>query len=184
MTLQELIKKYGIKLAMEYVPGKGAIPTGNLYSPFLENAKIAGDFDEIVSYKQEIMNILIDEKKEKEREWREREDKINAIPGLSEIQAAKDDLERWHDEWERSFDDVGGLGVRPKPKYDFAEMNAKYPRAAAYLKAESYSLAAHDVKASAGRKALEKIVNGEDYEEALKVMEDEWSAYCDAHAWD
>ena len=184
MTAQELIKKYGVMLETKYIPEKGYVPTGRIYVRSGGYAKKMGDFDEILSRKPEIMGILIEEMEEKERKYQERQDKINAIPGLAEIQAAKQDLDRWNEEWEKSFDDVGGLGVRPKPEYDFAAMNAKYPRAAAYLKAESYSHAAHDVKASAGQEALEKIINGEDYEEALKVMEDEWSAYCDAHVWD
>lgn len=107
-----------------------------------------------------------------------------AIPGLAEIQAARDDVDKWRSEFERSFADVGGLGVRPRPQYDFDALYAKYPRAAAYLKADGMALAAHDVKAAAGRKARERIINGEDGSEALADAEAEWAAYCAEHIWD
>ena len=84
----------------------------------------------------------------------------------------------------RVFADVGGLGVRPRPQYDFDALYAKYPRAAAYLKADGMALAEHDVKAAAGRKARERIINGEDGSEALADAEAEWAAYCAEHIWD
>lgn len=184
MTTQELIKKYDISLQTNYVTGKGFVPTGKLCVHNADEARKNGDFNTIISCKPEIMRILREEWDAERRAYKERQEKINAIPGLTEIQNAREDLRGWNVEFEKSFDDVGGLGVRPMPKYDFDAMNAKYPRAAAYLKAKSYADAANYAKAAAGRNAVEKIINGEDYEEALKTMEAEWSAYCDAHMWD
>jgi hypothetical protein len=79
---------------------------------------------------------------------------------------------------------VGGLGVRAKPDYDFDVMYAKYPRAAAYLKAEKFSYAANSAKSNAGKKALMKILDGKDYTTAIEEMEKEWTAYCEGHIFD
>lgn len=183
MTLNELIKRYGIKLSIEYRDGKRT-PTGRLYVADSANAKRYGDWEKIVSAKEEIKAILLQEFEEEQRAAEEREAKINAIPGLKEIKAAKEDLENWHYEFEYSFRDVGGMGVRPKPQYDFEALYKKYPRANAYLKAEAYSRTASHAKASAGKKALERIINGEDCDTVLSEMKAEWSAYCDEHIWD
>ena len=65
-----------------------------------------------------------------------------------------------------------------------AEMAAMYPIAAAYHKAESWSLAANYAKANAGRKAMNRIKAGEDHEKVIADMENEWSVHCEKHIWD
>ena len=184
MTAQELIEKYKIDMQIDYVAGKGFVPTGKLCVHKAAEARKNGDFNAIVACKPEIMRVLKENQEAERRACRERQEKINAIPGVTEIQDAMDDVHAWLGEFNRSFNDVGGLGVRPRPKYDFKAMNAKYPRAAAYFKAKDYAEAANEAKVAAGKKAIEKIINGEDYEEALKTMEAEWSSYFDAHMWD
>ena len=52
----------------------------------------------------------------------------------------------------------------------------QYPLAAAYARAEGYSEAANDQKASAGRRAMEAIERGADALAAIQIMEAEWSA--------
>ena len=152
MNAQELIKKYDIRLAMKWIDGQ-YVPDGRLYIAGCQSQTQHGDFAAIVAAKPEIVSILTAEFEAKRRAEAEREAKIAAIPGLAEIQAARDDVDKWRSEFERSFADVGGLGVRPRPQYDFDALYAKYPRAAAYLKADGMALAEHDVKAAAGRKA-------------------------------
>lgn len=183
MTPNELIKRYRIRLNIEYRDGK-LTPTGRLYIPDASLARENSDWEKIVSAKEEIKAILLLKFEEEQRAAEEREAKINAIPGLKEIQAAKEDLENWHYEFKDSFKDVGGMGVRPKPQYDFEALYKKYPRAYAYLKAEAYSRAANYAKAAAGKKALERIINGEECDAVLSEMESEWSAYCNEHVWD
>lgn len=183
MTPNELINRYTIRLNIEYRNGKRT-PTGKLYIADGLLARENGDWEKIVSAKEEIKAILLKKFDEEQRAAEEREAKINAIPGLKEIQAAKEDLENWHYEFEDSFKDVGGMGVRPKPQYDFEALYKKYPRAYAFLKAEAYSRAANYAKASAGQKALERIINGEECDAVLAEMEAEWSAYCNEHVWD
>lgn len=116
----------------------------------------------------------------------ERDAKIQAIPGLAEIEHARADLAAWHEEWEASFDGEGGggIGVRPKPKYDLKSMYAKYPKAVAYINARTYSRSENIAKANAGEVAVRKILGGEDYNAAIAEMEAAWAKYCMDHAWD
>ena len=138
----------------------------------------------VKAHKPEIIAFINAEKEAEQKAFAERQAKIKAIEGLEEIRAALADVEAWHSEFEASFSDVGGLGVRPKPQYDFEAMYAQYPRAAAFLKAESFESASNYAKSSAGRKAKERIINGEDYSKAIEDMEAEWGKHCDAHIWD
>lgn len=147
-------------------------------------AKNAQDMAFMQEHKPEIMQYIKDEAAAKKAAAEERRRKIDAIEGLQEIRDARADLSRWHDEFNRSFRNVGGMGVRQKPEYDFAAMEARYPRAAAYLKAESYEYASHYAKSAAGKKALERIINGEDPNTVIADMEAEWKAHCDEHIWD
>lgn len=145
----------------------------------------AEEADYIRNHKQELLAAVDERQHQREEQINAYRRKLDAIEGLNEIEEARRDLERWHYEWEESFSgDCGGLGVRQKPNYDFAAMYAKYPKAAAYLKARDYSSASNPAKAAAGNAAAEAILNGEDYEQAIQQMEQEWQAYAEAHVWD
>lgn len=148
-------------------------------------------FDEIKKgmWKEELLEIkahLIAEQEAQRAAAAAREAKIAAIEGLKEIKTAIYDRQRYRREFNAMMDDEFNDGARaPKlPTADVDALLAKYPRAAAYIKAENYSYAAHDVKSMSGAKALEKIINGEDYAAALADMEAEWSAYVNEHMWD
>ena len=95
-----------------------------------------------------------------------------------------DNILEWSQEFEKSFDDVGGLGVRPYPEHDIAALKEKYPRAAAFLLAESWEYMPHYMRSTAGIKAKERIINGEDYTEVIKDMKAEWDEYIKDHRWD
>lgn len=71
-----------------------------------------------------------------------------------------------------------------KPAVSITELYEKYPKAAAMLQAEAYSSASNVAKSSAGRKARERIIDGEDYTQVIADMEKEWTDYCDEHVWD
>lgn len=185
MTAQELIKKYDIILQTKWT-GKGFEPTGTLAVRNADACKRAGDLDAIRAAKPEILAILMEERNAAERASEERKQKIESIEGLHEIKAALEDLANWRDEFQASFEreDGGGIGIRKQPKYDLNAMYAKYPRAKAYLEASAYADAEHYVKAAAGQKAVEAIINGEDYDQAIAAMEAEWSSYTQAKVWD
>lgn len=178
MNTQELIQRYRIALKID----EHGQPTGNLVVYRADKAALAA----IKAAKPEIVATLLAQRKTGLRAEQERQAKIDAIPGLREIGAARADLVNWKLEFDTSFDgeNGGGVGVRPKPKYDMDALNAKYPRAKAYLDAQDFAESDNDVKAAAGRKALDAIINGENYEQAIDTMNSEWAAYCESHLWD
>jgi hypothetical protein len=141
--------------------------------------------DEIKSSKPEILIYLAEKKAAEETSRREREAKINSIKGLKELQNAIDDEENYHCEFNRRMESESLSGILPTPpKANSDELRIKYPRAAAYIKAENWKYANHYAKSAAGEKALERIINGEDYAQVLAEMEAEWSAHCEEHIWD
>lgn len=106
-----------------------------------------------------------------------------AIPGLKELEAAKAEQAAYREAFSRAVD--SGDGIYPvKPESDPAELSAQYPMAVAMLRAESYSCAANYRKASAGRKAVERILDGEDWKKAISDMETEWNAATSERMWD
>lgn len=132
---------------------------------------------------QEIKAALLAEQIE-ERETAERRRNFRAaILGIKELEAAKAEQAAYREAFARAVD--SGDGIYPaKPKSDPAELRAQYPMAAAMLRAESYSRAANYRKASAGRKAVERILDGEDWEKAISDMETEWHEAALEHMWD
>lgn len=178
MTVEYLIRKYNI-----FVEKKDGKATGRIgfYNATPEVKK------EIMEKKQEILDFFRDEEEKRAEEAeaaRKRKEKIDSIEGLKEIQGAIDDMEEWQYEFDKSFEDVGGLGVRKKPEYDFDEMKRKYPRAAAYIKANEWELSPNYIKSGIGRRAVDKILEGYDSSAAISDMEKEWSGYCKDHIWD
>lgn len=132
---------------------------------------------------QEIKAALLAEEAE-ERETAERRRNFrDAIPGLKELEAAKEEQAAYREAFSRAVD--SGDGIYPaKPKSDPAELSVRYPMAAAMLRAESYSCAANYRKAGAGRKAVERILDGEDWEKVISDMENEWRDATLEHMWD
>ena len=172
--IEKLVKKYNIRIH----------PNGTQIACDKYIAKDAKAVAFVKEHKAEIISYIKAAEEAERKAAEERAAKIAAIEGLAEIKAAKDDLDAWHNEFARSFADVGGLGVRRKPEHDIAALNAKYPRAAAYLRAEAYAYASHYAKSGAGKKALERIINGDDYDAAIADMEAEWQEHCNGHIWD
>ena len=132
---------------------------------------------------QEIKAALLAEQTE-ERETAERRRNFRAtIPGLAEIEAADEAFFAYRRAFARAMD--SGDGVYPKPpKENTDELRERYPMAAAMLRAESYSRSANYHKASAGSKAVERILDGEDWEKAISDMEAEWQEAVSEHMWD
>lgn len=135
------------------------------------------------------INILDELKADYDRRqaaMRERERKINSIEGLQEIRDAYHAEDRYRAAFERMMDDESNDGACPptRPTADIPALLEKYPRAAAYLEAERYSMAAHYVKAAAGRKAIDAIIDGEDYQAAIAAMEKKWADHVAASIWD
>ena len=102
--------------------------------------------------------------------------KIEAIEGLKEIENATIIWNNYSRSLENNFDNEYASSILPTPpKVTVDELKKKYPRAAAYILAESWVISNNYKKADAGRKALERIINGDDYKQVIKDMKDEFA---------
>lgn len=138
----------------------------------------------VVEHKAEILAYLDAKEVAAKRAHDERMAKLNAIEGLRELEDAKYALKSYYSSYNR-YIEQGAEGKEPeKPEANLDELIRKYPRANAYLKAKEYSFASHFAKSRAGDRAEERILNGEDYNQAIDDMEKEWKDYCDEHMWD
>ena len=140
----------------------------------------------VKAHKPEILAFLLGKEEAQEKAAADRQAKIDAIEGLKELEAASEALLNYREAFSRAIEN-DDLIFPSKPSVtpeDVEAMHKKYPRAAAYREAEARSLSSHYVQASAYKKALERIINGEDYEKALADAESEWKAYLAEHIWD
>ena len=115
--------------------------------------------------------------KEKEEEWLEK-----TIPGLRKLEAAREDVNRYFEQFSEMMEDENNDGVRPPKPIDInlvKVLEEKYPIATAYLKAESYEYSSWYVKSGAGRTAKEKLLNEENYIIVMADMEKEVEAGID-----
>ena len=107
------------------------------------------------------------------------------IEGLKEIKANKWAIAAWHEEFQRQMESEDGILSMPRKPVDrSAELAAKYPRAMAYLKAESVANKRNFELSAIGRKACKRIEAGEDYEKVLADMEQEREDFANRHMWD
>lgn len=178
MTVKELIKKYGI----EEATGAHA---GNVYVRYGKEAQRDNAVAEIKAKKPEILAYFAEQRAAAQKAREEREAKIAAIEGLADLKAAYTDLIKWQREFEASFEteDGGGFGVRPKPQYDIEGMLARYPQAAAYLKAEDEAHKSNYELSEIGKRALDAVIDG-DWEKAMETMQAEIKAFAERHLWD
>lgn len=103
----------------------------------------------------------------------------NLFPGLSQLQNAAEDEERYADQFARMMDDEGNDGARPpKPiKVRYADLAQKFPQAASYLEAQRLATGSHW---ASGRgpvydRAVARMEAGEDTATVLVEAEKEWS---------
>lgn len=171
MTNEELIEKYSISLTDD------------------KNLKLIAKIDtaalvEVKANKPEIVAILIAKKDAAAKSYADYKAKVNAIEGLKEIEALKNEWNRYDAAFNRMMSTGSSVMTVGLPSTKTSDMISKYPRAAAYLKAQSWHDGSHFVKSTAGKKAEEKILNGEDYTTAITEMEKEWSDYTAEHVFD
>lgn len=170
--MKDIIKKYNIRIKGEQLACDPTIK---------RNAK---DLEFVKAHKSEIIEFIKKAEENAKKEEENKKEKMENIAGLAEIKNAISEYENYTEEFD-NFIVSGAVGEAPiKPSADIEAMKRKYPRAAAYLYAEEYSYAQHFIKANAGRDALEKIINGEPFEEVIANMEKIWDDYCEEHAMD
>lgn len=182
MTVKEMIERYDIVPEEKWKIGF----TGSL---ICRNSKVVKEDDAvnmIRERKSEILDFFKKEREEQERREKEKQSRIDAIEGLKEIQSAIAEMEDWKRKFNKSFDGeyaVGGLGVGKYPNHDIKGMLEKYPHAAAYLKAEEYSLKTNYELSRIGEKAMAEVIWG-DYRKAVEDMNADLKAFTEKHMWD
>lgn len=174
MTTEELIKRYGLEVIRD---GRICAHNGDLIKKDDADGEIRARLDEVREY-------LKAEKEAAETARKERQAKIDAIEGLKELQKAISDWNEYHYKFNKCLASEFAARFPQKPESDIDELKAQYPRATAYLIAEGWTYSSNHEKSSIGKRALEKIINNENYEETIKKMKEEWSANCDKHMWD
>ena len=172
MPLPELVRRFDISIDI-FSLNFDRLFIGNPDPAYAEILNLRNA--EILDYltKQEALRVeeAIRDAELPQSEWQALRD---GIEGLREVQEVYPALEQHAD----NPDALQHWGC------DFHALCARYPRAVAYLRAESWSFSAHYVKSRAGARAEEAILRGEPYEAAIAAMEAEWSSYCAEHAWD
>lgn len=182
------MKRYAEMTIAELVAAAEIIKHGehNLIARNIPDARKDEFMSVVKPKKAEIIAYLTAHKEATMRAASEREAKIAAIAGLAEIKAAEHAL----DEYRRAFNRMmysehnDGANAPANPHVDLDALLAKYPRAAAYRKAEEWSYAASDIKSSAGKRAMDRIIDGDDHAAAIADMEKEWGEHCISHLWD
>lgn len=138
-----------------------------------------GDTDKeyIKGHKDELVDILVRKEQQEEQERNERRKRIEAIEGLVLLQTAITDWNTYNNAMSRYIErDCTGKAPE-KPKETVEELARKYPRAAAYVKADRWSYSSHYYKALCGKRAKEAILNGDSHEEVISDMKSAWSKY-------
>ena len=163
MEAKDLIKKYNLQ----------AVEKDGKMMVFTRARVPAKDVAVIKEHRNEILKEILDAKERERRAYQERQAKIDAIPGLAEIKAALAKAADWNRRFSASFEteDGGGLGMGPRPQYDFEAAYKKYPQAHAYLIAEKEAYKSSEL-AEIGQRALEKVINGQ-WEEAMDDLKRE-----------
>jgi hypothetical protein len=169
--IKELVRKYSSSYISEG-PNAGKMRISKKVEP------------EDMPYVEDMKSYLREEYEGRQRVEEERQKKIKAIEGLDELENAIGEWRSYDYEFSRRFDNESLSSISPRrPKSDINEIKKQYPRAAAYLKARAFSDAHNYAKAAAGKKALERIINGEDYNKVIQEMEEEWSKAASEAVW-
>ena len=165
MLISEIVKKYSITISSD---GE------NLKCP--ANTE-RSDLEFVREHKPDIMKYLRDLEDEKKRAKEEYERKIAAIEGLQELTDITSAWARYNAAMTK-FIEEDAVGVPPvAPSVKIEDVAAKYPRAVAFRKACAYAEAAHFKKSEIGKRAKDRILNGEDVDTVIADMEKEWTEY-------
>lgn len=185
MTIEELIARYNIRDGADYGQN-GQVLVANARQAKADGvAKVKG---EIAARKPEILAALKSRKDAEKCAAEERQAKIDAIPGLKEIRAAREAAANYRYNFRRSFEGeyaVGGMGVGSRPNVDLKALRTQYPIADAYLRAEAKAESDNYQISAIGEAARERIINApESYAAAIAQMDTELGKFAERHLWD
>jgi len=158
MTAKELVEKCGISL---YGENLRVVNAGNLV-PEIKARK-----PEIIKYLQGVEA----EKKEATRVYIEKLDKM----GVTEIHRVAAMWDKYRQDQKRAEESETYTATVAMPTIKTADVLSANPVGAAYVQAENYIMASNYMKSAAGRRAMEAIMDGKDYTEAIAQMEAEWT---------
>lgn len=100
------------------------------------------------------------------------------VPGLDELREAIEHNFRQRDAFNRAME--RGDGRLPTINtIDTDPIKQLFPRAAAYLKAEYAAAKSWDVESGAGRRAMERLIHGDDHTQVMADMDNEINAGID-----
>lgn len=175
MDIKEIISRYEIRLGEE-----------NMIRVYNVDLFKEDRAEKIVkSKKAEIISYLKNKKEEEQRANEERQKKIKSIDGLEEIEKSFEEQRRWTHKFNCAFDNENGFtGMQARPRDYTKELMKKYPRAAAYIQAHNLSTKTNYELSQIGAEALEKIINGDDYRNAILEMEQRCKEFTKRHIYD
>jgi len=178
MTIEEMIKEYSIE-TITYGPNAGKLIIRHMPKDASKKAELMAAVEEIKKY-------FADQKAAEDAKRARRAANVAAIPGLQEIEALRDALAKWNNEFEKSFDrGCGGLGVGPRPEGDEEALLKQYPQAAAYLKVQAEAEKNNYELREIGQKALNRFEDDPSkWQEIVADMDKEISTEVDRHVWD
>ena len=173
-----MIKEYSIE-TITYGPNAGKLIIRHMPKDASKKAELMAAVEEIKKY-------FADQKAAEDAKRARRAANVAAIPGLQEIEALRDALAKWNNEFEKSFDrGCGGLGVGPRPEGDEEALLKQYPQAAAYLKVQAEAEKNNYELREIGQKALNRFEDDPSkWQEIVADMDKEISAEVDRHVWD
>ena len=129
--------------------------------------------------------------------------KLEIIAELEKIEADKirvaerkkemkiEEFEKILNEWEeynynfqnRIYKENPSTAKITAPQITIEKATELYPEATAYLKAENYANSSNINKYTAGKKAIQRIINGDDYNKVIAEMEEEWEQSQENNMW-
>ena len=175
--IQEMIKRYRLEVVV--IDGVEYIQCNDTERLKRDNAEA-----EIKASKEEIKVYIKEKKEQSKREYEERKRKISEIEGLDEIKKLITEWDRYNAAFRRMIERGTGYVEVSAPTTTVQEMREKYKRADAYLRAEAEAFKDNFELAEIGRKALERIMDGEDYEKVMADMEKDKKLFVEKHIWD
>lgn len=107
--------------------------------------------------------------------------------GIAKIDDLVDRWVEYHDAFNRSFEgesSIGGMTSVKRPEIKIEDLEAKFPRAPAYRKAVAMSNKSNYEMSKIGLRAVERILNEDDYEKVITDMEKDLDEYLARHEFD
>lgn len=105
------------------------------------------------------------------------------VKGYDELKNAISHNEQEHEKFNRSLYSGSGK-IYSEKKIDVSALKKKYPRASAYMEAESFFHSNNSTKISLGRDAMQEIRQGKPYKKAIQKMNKKWNEYTRSKALD